>query len=150
MKNSCGFFIYHKKTNTILMGHATNTKDEWSIPKGGQEEGESLLQTALRELNEEANIPKSFIENATVFQLTPHNYSHKKKRLNAFLAISDELPKNIKCISYFEDSFGNKLPEFDNLYWFTLESLLKREIKFHDTQFECLLEVETILNNLKS
>lgn len=145
MKNTCGFYIYHKPTNTILLGHVTNNPF-WSIPKGKQEEGESLYDAALRELAEESNIDRNYIKNCVVYQLMPQKYNHGKKRLNSFLAISEEIPENIKCVSTFTDSYGNELPEFDRLQWVNVDAIDKT-FPIHITQYDSFLEAMEIINN---
>ena len=52
---SSGGFIFHKdkKSLKISVLLIKNTKDEWWIPKGKLEQGESQLDAAFREINEE-------------------------------------------------------------------------------------------------
>ena len=146
MKNTCGFFIYHSPSNSMLFGHVTN-HNEWSIPKGKQEAGETILSAALRELSEEANIPEEFVAKCKVYGLKPQKYSHNKKRLNVFLVICDTLPKNIFCISKFTDSHGNEYPEFDKHRWFTLKQIDSMRIPIHYTQYNAYLEAKEIILN---
>lgn len=144
MKNTCGFFIYNIDTNSILLGHVTNG-EHWSIPKGKQEQDESIFQAAIRELQEESNIDSRFISNCSVWKLSPQKYTHGKKRLNSFLAICDSKPKDIKCVSTFEDSYGNTLPEFDMLKWFTIDDIKAYQVPIHYTQYDSFLEAEKII-----
>ena len=51
---SAGVFLYCYSTNRVLLYHEHET--HWGFPKGHQEEGESLVDTAARELQEEVNI----------------------------------------------------------------------------------------------
>lgn len=52
---SAGFLI--QSEGKYLLVHATGAKDnKWGIPKGKQEEGESLMDTAIREVFEETGI----------------------------------------------------------------------------------------------
>ena len=53
MKTSCGVIVTDGKR--LLLGRTTGT-DRWDIPKGGTEEGEKPLDTALRELLEETGL----------------------------------------------------------------------------------------------
>ena len=146
MKNTCGFFIFNKNTKKVLFGHVTNN-NEWSIPKGKQEEGETLFQAALRELEEEANITKDFISKCYVYKLDPINYNHKKKRLNSFLAICEETPTDISCPSTFVDSYGNKLPELDMHRWFEIPEVVNKLFPIHYTQHQAFLQAYEILKN---
>lgn len=65
MKTSAGVAIFYK--NKILLGHPTNLpyKNSFSPPKGGVDEGETLLQAAIRETWEEVGIRfnQNLIEN---------------------------------------------------------------------------------------
>lgn len=146
MKNTCGFFIYNKPKQKILFGHVTNSND-WSIPKGKQEDCETLFEAATRELSEEANISIEFLSSCVIHKLSPQNYNHRKKRLNAYLAICDNMPQDIKGISTFEDSYGNKLPEFDNHHWFSVDDVKNKRFPFHETQYKSFLEALNIINN---
>lgn len=148
MKNTCGFFIYDKSNGRMLIGHSTNSGGLWSIPKGKQEDGEGIFNAALRELEEESNISSSFISKCQVFKLTPQNYKSRKKRLNAFLAICDKAPTDIKCISFFEDSHGNQRPELDKFEWATPEELRGREYNLHPTQYENVIQIINILKKI--
>ncbi len=44
------------KIQSILLVHKPRKRDSWQLPQGGMEEGESIEQTALRELHEEAGL----------------------------------------------------------------------------------------------
>ena len=63
---SCGVLIMRREPETsfLLMRHA----DRWVLPKGHVDSGESDLQCALRELNEETGIMESDIELDPQFQ----------------------------------------------------------------------------------
>lgn len=50
---SCGVIVTH--AHTVLLCHVTG-QNHWDIPKGHQDPGESYLDTAIRELHEEAGI----------------------------------------------------------------------------------------------
>ncbi len=97
----------------ILLGHATGTKN-WDIPKGRQEEGESNIETAERELLEETGLAfnrKRFVSLGK-FEFNKH------KDLFLYKIASDDLEKEIdmsklKCKSYFKNNDGNKVLEFD-------------------------------------
>lgn len=146
MKTSCGFIIYCKKTNEILLGKETHSKNNWSIPKGGKDDGENNLSAALRELYEEANITKDFIMSCKVFELPIQVYNSRRKRLVPFLAVCDHKPKDIKCNAHFIDSFGNSVPEFSKLQWFDIDAILNGEVLLHDTQMNAILQSKEKFN----
>jgi 8-oxo-dGTP pyrophosphatase MutT (NUDIX family) len=54
MKISAGIIIRYG--DKILFCHPANSVDNFGPPKGGQEEGETLLETAIRETREEVGI----------------------------------------------------------------------------------------------
>jgi hypothetical protein len=96
-------------------------------------------------LAEESNISADFISKCVVYKLLPRNYKNGKKRLNAFLAICNEKPKDIKCVSTFTDSYGNDLPEFDKLQWVNVDSI-DENFPIHLTQYESYLEAMEVIN----
>ena len=56
-EKSCGAVVYrkfHGNTEILLIQHVRSGC--WSFPKGHMEEGETELQTAVREIKEETNI----------------------------------------------------------------------------------------------
>jgi 8-oxo-dGTP pyrophosphatase MutT (NUDIX family) len=57
---SCGFLVFREKPKKsfLLMQHP----DRWDLPKGHVDDGETELQTALRELQEETGIEAGDIE----------------------------------------------------------------------------------------
>lgn len=48
----------------MLLVHKPRKKDAWQLPQGGVEEGESIEQAALREIQEEAGITPRIIGNS--------------------------------------------------------------------------------------
>ena len=57
---SCGFLIYRRqpKLSFLLMKHA----NRWDLPKGHVDDGETNMQCALRELEEETGIGESALK----------------------------------------------------------------------------------------
>jgi len=149
MEISCGFVIFHEPSNSILMGRATRSKNEWSIPKGKKEEEENDYQTALRELKEETNVDSDYISKCKVYKLDAYPYKSGRKILKPYLAIaSHKKCKNLKCNSFFEMENGESLPEFDKIEWFDFDSILKGTLSIHDTQMKMFLEVKKIVDSL--
>ena len=74
---ACGFLIIRKKNGRqfLLMKH----KDRWDLPKGHMDPGESEMQCALRELQEETGIDADDIDVHSEFRFTT-NYLVRKKR----------------------------------------------------------------------
>ena|SRR5205809_4659903 len=74
---SCGFLIIRGNPirEFLLMRHA----DRWDLPKGHVDPGESELECALRELQEETGITADDIEIISGFRFTT-NYPVRSKR----------------------------------------------------------------------
>lgn len=107
---SCGVIIHNEK-GEILLGRC-NAKEieEWDIPKGQIDEGETEIQCALRELEEETSIKLS--ENDLI-RIGYFNYSDTK-RLCLFKAkINPPKIKNLKCTSLFNHPTLGMIPEMD-------------------------------------
>ena len=56
---SCGVILFRKEPvlSFLLMKHP----DRWDLPKGHVDEGETELECALREMEEETGIPRSAV-----------------------------------------------------------------------------------------
>lgn len=112
---SCGIILLNE-VGELLLAHATNTT-HWDIPKGGPEDGESRMQTALRETKEEIGIN---LEGQPLLDLGEVPY-RPEKSLHLFAARI--LKKNIDtskltCSTYFEEPHtGRAIPETDAYDW---------------------------------
>lgn len=109
----------------ILLGHATGTKN-WDIPKGRQEEGESNIETAERELLEETGLSFSRDEFVPLGEFD----FNKSKNLYLYRIEVDDLKEEIKlsdlkCRSYFEKESGEKILEFDKFMFCKIKDLSK-------------------------
>lgn len=86
--------VRQRQPQFLLMEHA----DRWDLPKGHAEGDETLLETALRETEEESGVPASLIEIDPVFQfVTEYRVEGKKrgsydKRVTIFLGFLAEKP----------------------------------------------------------
>jgi predicted NUDIX family NTP pyrophosphohydrolase len=91
MKQAAGLLIYRGSNEQleVLLVHPSgnyNRKAPWSLPKGLPDEGEALIDAAIRETHEEAGVG-----GITAEQLTPlgHiDYTRSKKRVHAFAVAS--------------------------------------------------------------
>ena len=74
---SCGVLVFRNqpKKSFLLMEHS----NRWDLPKGHVDPGESDIETALRELQEETGISANQIELDPDFRFS-HVYQVKKKR----------------------------------------------------------------------
>lgn len=143
---AAGIFLVNKYSE-LLICHPTNHKpDFFSIPKGKVEEGESLLECALRETYEETNIDLSKCGN--IIQLTPVKYRHNKKILHPFLVwepLNQEIDWysfDIKCLTHVPEDRGG-YPEMDDYKWV---SLGEATTLLHYVQAMCIDEVKAKIN----
>ncbi len=90
---SCGVLLYRKdpKPSFLLMRHA----HRWDLPKGHVDAGETFMECALRELEEETGIQKDQIELDSDF-LFSHQYVVNYKR-------HGNVPKQKELIIYLAE-----------------------------------------------
>lgn len=118
MKTSAGLVIIHN--NKILLVHPTNAPwyHSFSIPKGEVEEGEDLLEAAIRETKEEIGVTygRTYIDN------TPHKIEYKDKGGKVYKTVwyfIIEVPEPPKEIELQEE-------EVDHVGFYTKEIAMKR------------------------
>lgn len=126
MKSISSGFIIKNNKNEILLGKVLshNSPNQYTVFKGKVEEGETLLEAAIRELHEEAGIDinsnhrlNKYVSNSPIF-----SYSMKKKEVVLFLLedIEDVLTDfEFKCSSYW----GGHNPEIDEYAWIPIEEM---------------------------
>jgi len=138
MVNTCGFFILDKKYN-VLICHPTNSSvDSWSIPKGLQENNETVKAAAIRELEEETSI---IVESSDDFVRLPDSpYRKAKKQLVSYLLVVDSRPPT-KCDSMVNKD-GKVFPEIDEFKWVSLD---KAEELLHHTQASLIDKIREII-----
>lgn len=71
---SCGLIVF--KGNSVLL---IKRRNKWDLPKGKHEEGESYIETALREADEETGIPKTQLEITAELFPTQHFTEYEGK-----------------------------------------------------------------------
>lgn len=115
LPTSCGTLVVDA-SGRLLLCHVTGTA-KWDIPKGMQDEGETTLEAAMRELREEAGIafaPACFTD-LGVFDYRPD------KRLHLYRVDSgDQLADlgHLVCTSFFpHHATGADTPEVDGYRW---------------------------------
>jgi 8-oxo-dGTP pyrophosphatase MutT (NUDIX family) len=112
---SCGVLVVNAQ-GQLLLCHVTHTA-KWDIPKGMQDPGEGALETAIRELREEAGIGFD----AGRFEDLGEMAYRPGKRLHLFrVQAGDELASldHLVCTSFFPHHVtGKPTPETDGFCW---------------------------------
>tara|TARA_B100000700_G_scaffold230615_1_gene255060 strand:+ start:29080 stop:29502 length:423 start_codon:yes stop_codon:yes gene_type:complete len=106
-KITCGILI-ETNDNKFLIGHSTNN-EHYDIPKGQQEEGETYIETAIRETEEEFNL--CFKEKDLKF--LDYKKLNKKKNLALFYTKLKEEVKieDLTCNTFVNEDLS--FPEID-------------------------------------
>lgn len=123
-KISSGFIVRGQDGKYLLGKVSWAGKTAWSVFKGAQEEGESLLDTAIRELKEESGIDinKNDLLNKNISPNPIYTYKVGNKK-DVYLYLLDDVHGvlndfNFTCTSFWGDSYGNKKPEVIDFAWY--------------------------------
>lgn len=119
---SCGILILNPQRE-LLLCHVTG-QDHWDLPKGGQNEGETPLQSALRETREETGLE---LAAEVLLELGRFEY-RAKKDLYLFATLMPRFDvATLCCESHFSEwDTGQRLPEMDGYAWFGFEQVASR------------------------
>jgi len=138
---TCGTYLYSSIHGKFLVCHPTRTRwNNWSIPKGLMEPGESIYEVCIRELNEETGIDVTKINVLSKHQLPSRKYKKQQKSLESFLIITDTDLSNHKFKSNLVE--GKDFPENDKWKWVTLEEAVPI---IHESQAENLPLIATLI-----
>lgn len=116
---------------------------EWQMPQGGIEPGESLIETALRELVEETGIRSTVLLEITSEWWSykfPQDYKRTGHMLESYLGqtqkwvamrfVGDEQEIDITAHNGLEE------PEFSQWRWMNAQEALDRTVSFKRKQYE--------------
>jgi predicted NUDIX family NTP pyrophosphohydrolase len=146
-RESAGLVLYRKQGDGlhVLLGHMGGPlhshKDAgaWTIPKGTPETGETLLDAALREFEEEVGLrPKG-----DPWLLAPI-VQHSGKRVHAWAMEADIDPARFRSNRFAlewppRSGTTQYYPELDRIAWFTIADACKLAVR---GQADLFLEVE--------
>ena len=114
---SAGGVVYRRVDGlieTVVCGRREPLR--WSLPKGTPDEGETLEQTALREVREETGLEAQIeapIGNVNYWFVSPDNRSHFNKTVYFYL------------MAYKGGCTDQHDPEFDEVRWLPSEEAVK-------------------------
>lgn len=139
METTCGIFLF-VKNGKLLLGHVTNTKDKWSIPKGLPDKGEEEFDAAKREMYEETNIEYDKLRINSIVNNQYTYYKNGKKKLFSLTVHTHNNEKDfdLKCHSFVEDPKGD-FPEIDKYKFVTIKEALEMDIQ--ESQKEILRNI---------
>jgi len=144
-----GFFLISKELK-LLVAHPTHhAEDFWSIPKGKIDEGESIIDGALRELWEESNVDLRETINLFYHELNTKVFNNKRKKLKAYVVFESENEIDfskfqLQCNSNVEPEIGG-FPEMDDFHLIDLDD---KNHKLHHTQVECIKDIRELIKKL--
>ncbi len=116
---SCGVVILNRERE-LLLCHVTGQR-HWDLPKGGIHVGETPIEAALRETNEETGLS---LGAAALLDLGRRGYTAKKD-LHLFACLSHRIdPRELHCESCFVERIsGRSRPEMDGFGWFAFDRI---------------------------
>ena len=129
---SCACIITNGEEVLVLL--ATGRKfqtNSFDLPKGLHEEGESLCETAEREVFEETGIKVNNLKELGIFKY------NSSKNVALTLYYTENLPNlsTLKCTSYFERD-GKNIPEIKAFYYVKPDELKNLLYKSYNLLFQ--------------
>lgn len=118
---SCGTLVINKR-GELLLCHVTGT-NQWDIPKGMQDPGESTFDAAKRELREETGL---VFDDELFEEIGCFDYRRDKRlHLYRLVAPSDfDSLGHLICTSHFTHHVtGHSTPEVDGFRWATRKEI---------------------------
>lgn len=129
-EKSCGCIVMNEKNEILLVHH---NQGHWGLPKGHMEEGETEVETAIREVKEETNIDVEVNEKFRYTQI----YSPKE---NVMKEVVFFLAKNVS------DNGAPQLEEVNEVRWFNFNEAI--ETITYDNAKKLLLRVKKDLEEV--
>ncbi|MBK6864736.1 MAG: NUDIX domain-containing protein [Ideonella sp.] len=141
---SCGVLIVNAERE-LLLCHVTG-QDHWDLPKGGLVEGESPLEAALRETEEETGLA---LAADALTDLGRFDY-RRRKALHLFATLMPRLDvATLGCTSHFSDlASGARLPEMDDYAWFDFADVSRHTTRRMAAVLAGRIELDRLLARL--
>lgn len=148
---SAGIFIINKNFELLICHPTKQKKNFWTIPKGKIDNGEYVIDAALRETYEESNV-YLFPYIQKLIELPPINYKHKNKMLHPFVLFESDCNGldlsdiELKCNSKLPESMGG-YNEIDDYKWVNIDNAITL---LHESQVKCLEKINILINKRKT
>lgn len=126
--------------NNLLMAHSTGNTF-WDIPKGGGEEGETPIQSAIREVKEEVGFD---IREEELLDIGLFTYN-RQKNMHLFLYIGEQefKPEDAFCDSTFTcPHTGRERPEVDDFKYIPFSEVPNNCAKSFNNVFNAFLSID--------
>lgn len=136
---SVGAIIYDISGKVLITLPTGN--NIWSFPKGLQENNESYIETAIREVYEETGLVLDTELFKTNFYTQKYAKKDKQLVLLEYFSDTEILYNDIICTSYFERN-GKQFPENCDYMWVSLEEAYNH---VHEAQQKILKQI--LINN---
>jgi predicted NUDIX family NTP pyrophosphohydrolase len=135
------FRMYDNEEIEFFVGHPGGQSEEWNnywaFLKGGVENGESWIETAMREFKEESGLP---LDDVSEEDLIPLGTSRQNKH-KVVIAYGLYYP-DIDCDECFSNlTEDGETPEIDKYRWFTYEQLKDATHKMHLPFYREIIEI---------
>lgn len=134
-------YAYYNGEIMFFVGHpGGNRNDYWSMLKGRHDEGEELIDTALREFKEESTIDLIKYKDKLVYLGDVQQSKHKTVHTFALNLEHISLIDPKKCKSNMADNCP--WPEIDKYRWMSYSDVISKTHKTHIDFYNKILELE--------
>ena len=132
LRNGVGIILLNKENKVFVAKRIDNPKNFWQMPQGGVNNGESFLEAAYRELEEETSIKNvelmQEIDETMIYELPDHllgiiwkgKYKGQKQKWFLMKFLGNDKEINIKT----------QTPEFLDWKWIEVNMLTKVAVGF--------------------
>ena len=139
---SSGGVIFKRKDNSFEVVLVSRKKGKiWCLPKGRIEEGESLKETAIREVKEETGLRGEIVNKVDDIIYWYSNKDRQGELIKIFKRVYFFLLKYVEGETKVHDH------EVENVQWFDIKKA--RKILTYKTEQDVMKKAEKILKNLQ-